>query len=258
MLADGTVLDMMSTISKDNTGLDLKQNFIGSEGTLGVVTKINMVCPRKDKERKVMFIRVDGFPALYKLNTAAKSMFGKNLTAIEYQDYESYATIGRWMSDSIKLPIPLDSCRKTDNFMMLQISGNNIEALEEMVGAFYEQYNDICTDMLIAGTEAQENTFWSIREFIAYAANKDGYVFMYDLSIEAEKIHEMIEFARNLYGDRAQIIYGFGHIGDDMSHVDICLKPGYDVEETKELCERKFFKWVNDNGGSVSSEHGIG
>jgi len=64
---------------------------------------------------------------------------------------------------------------------------------------------------------------------------------MYDLSIEAEKIHEMIEFARTLYGDRAKIIYGFGHIGDDMSHVDICLKPEYDVEETKQLCEKKFF-----------------
>ena len=71
VLADGTVLDMQSTISKDNTGTDLKQTFIGSEGTLGVITKINMVCPRKDSERKVMFLKVDGFENLYKLNTAA-------------------------------------------------------------------------------------------------------------------------------------------------------------------------------------------
>lgn len=138
VLADGTVLDMMSTISKDNTGLDLKQNFICSEGTLGVVTKINMVCPRRDKERKVMFLRVDGFNSLYKLNTAAKSIFGKNLTAIEYQDYESYAVIGRWMGESIKLPIPVNSCKATDKFMMIQISGNNHEALEDMVATFFE------------------------------------------------------------------------------------------------------------------------
>lgn len=258
VLADGTVLDMMSTISKDNTGPDLKQNFIGSEGTLGVVTKINMVCPRKDSERKVMFLKVDGFQNLYKLNTAAQTLFGKNLTAIEYQDYDSYATIGRWMSDSINIPFPVEECKTSENFMMLQISGNNEEILDTMVEEFYEKYYDLCEEMLIAGTESQEEAFWAIREYIAYAANKDGYVFMYDLSIEAEKIHEMIDFARELYGDRAKFVYGFGHIGDDMSHVDICLKEEFDVEETKEMCESKFFQWVTDNGGSISSEHGIG
>ena len=162
------------------------------------------------------------------------------------------------MSDTIKLPFPIEECKTTENYMMLQISANNEEILDNMVEEFYENYYDLTEEMLIAGTETQEDTFWAIREFIAYAANKDGYVFMYDLSIEAEKIHEMIEFARELYGDKAKYVYGFGHIGDDMSHVDICLKEGVDVEETKEECEAKFFQWVTDNGGSISSEHGIG
>lgn len=258
VLADGSILDMMSTISKDNTGPDLKQLFIGSEGTLGVVTKINLNCPRKDKERKVLFLKVNGYPNTYKINYAAQRLFKKDLTAIEFQDYWCYEAIDKYLSDTITIPIPLDQCKEDDNFMMIQISSNNEESLLEQVEQFYEEVEDLVDEMLLAETKAQEDTFWAIREFIAYACNKAGYVFMYDLSIQAEKIHEMVEEGRRIFGDRAKFVYAFGHIGDDMSHVDFCLNDGYDIEETKQLCEGKFFKWVNDNGGSISSEHGIG
>ena len=84
--ANGEVLDMTSRIRKDNTGPDLKQLFIGSEGTLGIITKVDMVCVDMLRYRRVVMLRTDSFNKVLKILGQCQSGFGNTLVAFEYMD----------------------------------------------------------------------------------------------------------------------------------------------------------------------------
>ena len=82
MLPNGTVLDMTSEVVKDNTGYDLKQLFIGGEGTLGVITKLNIQCPKLDSFHKIMVFKTDDYGKIIENLPKIKGILGKNLNAL--------------------------------------------------------------------------------------------------------------------------------------------------------------------------------
>lgn len=93
VLANGDVLNLQSSISKNNIGPNLKELFIGSEGTLGIITKIDLSCPRKDGNQEVIFLKVSGYKHVFDFINLAKSHFNHDLTALEFLDYYSYCGI---------------------------------------------------------------------------------------------------------------------------------------------------------------------
>jgi FAD/FMN-containing dehydrogenase len=84
---------MRSEIIKDNTGYDLKQMFIGGEGTLGIITKLNIHCPKIDTIRKIMVFKTDKYENIVNKLPKVKSILGKNLNAVEYMDGDAYLTV---------------------------------------------------------------------------------------------------------------------------------------------------------------------
>jgi len=95
VLPDGTILDLMNFNRKDNTGYDLKHLFIGAEGTLGVISKISISCPRLPKARNVAFLACDSFDAVQRTLSLAKSDLGEILSAFEFMDREILDEVGK-------------------------------------------------------------------------------------------------------------------------------------------------------------------
>lgn len=101
VLADGTILDMRSTIRKDNTGIDLKQIFIGSEGTLGIITSMDINCVKVDTDKQVLLLKTKDYSKILQAVQVAKRVLGKDLNAIEFFDYNCYHTVTTFAHPSV-------------------------------------------------------------------------------------------------------------------------------------------------------------
>ena len=260
VLADGSILDLRSRSRKDNTGTDLKQLFIGSEGTLGVVTAVDMVCVAKSKHSLVLLTKVEDFGKVLEITKLAKEEFAVNLNAIEYMDYLSYKIVYETNGDRFNYPFELESFGEKENLVLLELGGNDEEFLQKQLEDCISRYEDLFSEAILAETGTQEQEIWGIREGVAEAYNKaEGYVLKYDFSIDINLFEESCEYFRDLLGPRAEQVSGYGHIGDGNIHVNIILNErDFCVEETKQLFEPKFMEYIVKNRGSISAEHGIG
>ena len=259
VLATGEILDLQSTISKDNVGPDLKELFIGSEGTLGIITKVNISCPRADTNQEVLFMKITGYENVFKIVNLTKSHFNHDLTALEFLDYYSYGGIEKFFSNQISLPYKASECEEQNYFVLVQVRAGNKEVFESLLESYYEKSSGIVDDMLMAENDTQKEHFWKIRENVGVAGKYSGYVYKYDCSIPCEKSGELLRWVRSLYGDKMKALFGFGHIGDDNTHLNIIANTDkYSPDEIRAEFEPQVFKYVIENGGSISAEHGIG
>lgn len=259
VLANGEILNLQSIISKDNIGPDLKELFIGSEGTLGVITKVNIACPRADTNQEVIFMKVSGYENVFHMVNFTKKHFNHDLTALEFLDYYSYCGIDKFFSNQINMPFSVEDCEKEDYFMLVQVRAPNSELFEEQLESYYEESEPYIQDMLLAENDTQKEHFWSIRENVGVAGKYSGYVYKYDCSIPCEKSGQLLKWVRKLYGNKMKALFGFGHIGDDNTHLNIIANTEeYNPDDIRAEFEEAVFKYVIENGGSISAEHGIG
>ena len=101
VLPNGEVLDMRTEIHKDNTGYDLKNLMIGSEGTLGMITKLNIHCPKIDDDRKILVFKTDSYDKILDSLSVIKKLLGKQLFAMEWVDGLSYHLVRKNMGYEI-------------------------------------------------------------------------------------------------------------------------------------------------------------
>lgn len=259
VLADGTVLDMTSNIRKDNTGTDLKQLFIGSEGTLGIITKINMLAKRKDSAHSTLFLKTRGYQNVLKVNEIAKKYFSKDLAAIEYLDKDSYYLVELAMKDKFRFPYNTSQEHKDTFFMLIEASSQNQDYLDSLIEGFYCKIDDIVEDILLAENETQRQNFWGIRESVVSSCKTFGKLFKYDISIDIKKYESFMRFTRSLYGEKALLISAYGHIGDGNIHLNIIADVDkFDPETTRKDLEPLLLEYLVRDGGSISAEHGVG
>ena len=127
MLPDGTILDNMNTLRKDNTGLDLKQLFIGSEGSLGVITKVSVLCPPKPSSKKVAFFGVESFRNVLELLRLSKLMLAEVLSAFEMVDRNSLQLVLKHISNTRD---PISQPHKF--YVLVEVAGSNATHDEEV------------------------------------------------------------------------------------------------------------------------------
>jgi len=179
VLADGTVLDGLSTLRKDNTGYDLKQLFIGSEGTLGVVTACALALPRASSSVQLAFLGLDSFDAVLRAFSAARRDLGEVLSAVEFLDRASMEIVVSrgGERDPLKRSCPF--------YLLVELSGSNRTHDEEKLSAFLEAVVDdgIVLDGTIAMDSTQAKAFWRVREGITPSLAQSGAVYKYDVSL---------------------------------------------------------------------------
>lgn len=253
VLADGTVLDALSTMRKDNTGYDLKQLFIGSEGTLGVVTRVSILCPPKPKSVKVALLAVPTWEDVLRVFLSAKEDLGEILSAFEFLDHWSMQVHQRNPSMTVENPLP-----QSPFYVLIETHGSNEVHDEEKLHSALERTmsRGFVTDGTVAATETQCRALWQLRERVAEGLTHDGYCYKYDISLPHEVMYDVVKACRARMGDLATTTVGYGHIGDSNLHLNV-TSPEYS-KEIMQLLEPWLMEETARYRGSVSAEHGLG
>ncbi|KAL4221844.1 D-2-hydroxyglutarate dehydrogenase [Mactra antiquata] len=251
VLANGEVLDCLSSLRKDNTGYDVKQIFIGSEGTLGIITKAAILCPQKPEAVNLAFLGVESFSKVLEVFRATKRSLAEILSAYEFMDTETMKVA----TDNLKLNNPVSD---HPYYILIETSGSNSSHDEEKLNQFLETMME--SGLVLDGTVAAEKTkidyIWSIRERIAEGLLHDGYCYKYDVSLPLENFYDLVTDMRTRVGDKATRVVGYGHVGDGNLHLNV-TSPQYDTD-VMNLIEPFIYDWVSQYKGSISAEHGLG
>ncbi|GAV72206.1 FAD_binding_4 domain-containing protein/FAD-oxidase_C domain-containing protein [Cephalotus follicularis] len=253
VLANGEVLDMLGTLRKDNTGYDLKHLFIGSEGSLGIVTKVSILTPPKLSSVNVAFLACRDYSSCQKLLQEAKRRLGEILSAFEFLDEESLNLVLNHL-EGVRNPLP-PSMHKF--YVLIETTGSDESNDKEKLEAFLLHSMEIglISDGVLAQDINQASSFWHIREGVPEALMKAGAVYKYDLSLPVQKMYDLVEELRIALGHSAKVI-GYGHLGDGNLHLNVSA-PQYDDMILAKI-EPYVYEWTSKHHGSISAEHGLG
>ncbi|KAL3861470.1 hypothetical protein ACJMK2_007504 [Sinanodonta woodiana] len=249
--ASGVVVDCLSSLRKDNTGYDLKQLFIGSEGTLGIITKAAILCPQKPNAVNVAFLGCDSFNRVLDVFQKSKHMLGEILSAFEFMDAASMDVIQK----NLKMHNPIADF---PFYILIETSGSNGNHDEEKLNKFLETMlsTQLVNDGTVATDMSKIEAVWSVRERMAEGLMHDGYCYKYDVSLPLLKFYSLVEDMRRHLGSRVTRVVGYGHVGDGNLHLNITT-PAYS-HEIMDLIEPYIYDWVARHHGSISAEHGLG
>jgi FAD/FMN-containing dehydrogenase len=253
VLADGTVVNALNKMLKNNAGYDVKHLFIGSEGTLGIVTRAVLRLHPKPRSLATGLVAVESYEQVVKLLRAIQADLG-SISAFEamWQDYYGFVT----GSDPARIP-PLPAV--SPFYVAIEFAGNDAEGdparFEAFLGSALEQ--GLITDAVIAQSEREARAIWEIREGVgAWNARRHG--LHLDVSLPIAGIGDFAERVRSRLQQRwpGSLNTFYGHIGDSNLHVSLDMGTG--EEEVRHEVELAVYEIVRDMGGSVSAEHGIG
>lgn len=259
VLPNGKVLEMGPLVRKDNTGYDLKQLMIGSEGTLGIITKVALACPIKSDSIQVSMLKVENFDAVRKLLGRARRELGEILSAYEFLDAEA---LGLAVEHLSHVTNPFSEIPQPSSFVLLiETAGSNAIHDREKLDKFLESAmeDEIVTDGVIAESDTQAAGLWELRESLPEAVLKAGKkgALKYDVSLPLDSFYKLVEDTRAKLTETGVDVVGWGHVADQNLHLNIACS-GDDVGKIKGIVEPWVYEWVGKNRGSVSAEHGLG
>jgi FAD/FMN-containing dehydrogenase len=259
--ASGEVWNGLRRLRKDNTGYDLKQLFLGSEGTLGVITAAVVKLFPRPKQVHAAFLALSSVDAATDLLMSCYEAVGEALSTFEYLDHTSVELPLRYVPDTRR---PL--AKTYDHYVFLEIGSTRedddlSERLETILEAGYESGEIL--DATIAQTGAQRDALWRLREAIPEATRTAGAGIKHDVSVPVSRVPEFLqsagEIVRRLHPDA--LIVSFGHLGDGNIHYNLTQPDGVSVEDflaPEAALREAIYELVASLDGSFSAEHGIG
>jgi len=261
VLADGRVWNGLKALKKDNTGYDLKDLFIGSEGTLGIITAATLRLYPKPAEQATALVALPGLANALALFAAVQAAAGAGLTAFEFMPRRVLDVVLRHVAGT-RDPLPSPGAW----YALIELSGLAADGsaqrlLEEILAGAQER--GLIIDAALATSLRQARAFWRLRDAISEAQKFEGGSVKNDVSVPIAKIPDFIvradeEIFAVCPGARP---LAFGHFGDGNVHYNILQPLGMPTEAFLELW-RPLQDAVNAAvlafDGSISAEHGIG
>ncbi|HEY7239180.1 MAG TPA: FAD-binding oxidoreductase [Burkholderiales bacterium] len=252
VLADGRVWDGLRALRKDNTGYDLKQLFLGAEGTLGVITAAVLRLFPKPSATATAWIALDSPRAAVELLGALRERLGERLSAFELVSRTCLEAV---LVHSPGLQDPLAVAHPWYVLAELGDSGDPALLRERVEGALADcAERGALRDAALAQSGERSRMLWRIRETIPEAQFTNV---KHDISVPVSKIAEFIEQAgrslRARFGDIA--VYCFGHVGDGNLHYNVGSEA---LMARREEVSRAVYDALDAFGGSISAEHGLG
>lgn len=255
VLPDGRIVSSLKKIIKDNSGYDLKQLLIGSEGTLGIITKVVLRLTQAPKTRSSALVGVQNYAKVLDLLKHLDKGLGGTLSGFELMWQNTFETMTTPPSIHTA-PLPKDY----PYYVFIETMGNDPEndflRLETLITEALE--TDIILDGLLAQTQRELNTIWQIREDVSVLAAQAQDDQHFDISLPIPKIGSIIdsitqELRALSFVDR---IFTFGHVADGNIHFIIGKKQN--SPEIIKAINEVVYRQLKENNGSVSAEHGIG
>ncbi|KAK5646932.1 hypothetical protein RI129_005396 [Pyrocoelia pectoralis] len=249
--ANGDVIDCLSTLKKDNTGYHLKHLFIGSEGTLGIVTKVAVHGPSKPKSLNLALLGLHSFENILQTYERAKNDLSEILSSCEMMDERSLDVV----TSHLKLKSPIGDF---PFYMVVETSGSNEKHDEEKLNAFLEgvMSEGIVADGTVTNEPGKMRAIWDLRERITEGLLHDGYLFKYDISLPIKEFYSLVPKMKERLGSDASRVSGYGHIGDGNIHLNISV-PEFSPDILKKV-EPYVYELTSTYKGSISAEHGVG
>ena len=249
VLADGTVISSMNTMLKNNTGYDLKQLFIGSEGTLGIVTRVVVKLYPLTTSRQTAMLAMNSFDAVVRLLQSMRTGLAGTLSAYEVM-WNNYFTAVTGEGAHVA-PLAPDH----PFYVLAEAEGSDTEADEErfqrLLGQAHES-GDI-VDAVVPKSESERDALWAIRE--QFEAAQPAYLYDVSLPMKAMSSYvEKLEVELKAWRPDAECNV-FGHIADGNLH--IFVKP-FDNGAHHAASDKIVYGCLDGLGGSISAEHGIG
>ncbi|KAL1923994.1 uncharacterized protein VTP21DRAFT_7029 [Calcarisporiella thermophila] len=259
VLPDGTVLDNLSTLRKDNTGYDLKQLFIGSEGTLGIITGVSILTPKRPKAVNVAFLGLNSFEDVQKTYLQAKDELSEILSAFEFWDQEALSLVKSHLVQGARYPLESEY----PFYVLIETSGSSKEHDDAKLSNFLENIleNSLVQDGVLAQDTTQIQNLWSIREGLPEACAKAGATYKYDISMPVPVFYQMVEDMRkevekSPHKNLVKGVVGYGHVGDGNLHLNVVGEKF--CEKVTNIVEPFVYEWTAKHKGSISAEHGVG
>ncbi len=260
--AQGAVWNGLSGLRKDNTGYDLRDLFIGSEGTLGVITAATMKLYPLPAARLTAWAVLPSLDAAVTLLGLAHQHLGAGLTGFEVMGQFALALVARHFPQQ-RIPLFTDA----PYCVLLENSDHESEAharaqFERLLETALD--SDCVSDAVVAESLAQARQLWHVRESIPMAQAEEGLNIKHDISIPVSRIPEFVRvtdglLAREIPGVR---LVNFGHLGDGNLHYNVQAPEGGDarvfLREQEARVNTLVFDSVQAFGGSISAEHGVG
>ncbi len=260
VLPDGTIMNGLRRLRKDNTGYDLKQLFLGAEGTLGIITKAVLKLFPLPNDKATSLVAMSDLASTTKLLAKLREFSGDNITAFEYIDRACIETLIKQtnLEDFFS--------QKYQHYALVELSSSRQDAnlqslLESVLEAAFLDGNAI--DAVIASSETQAAELWRLRETLSEVLRRLGAFVSFDVSVPVSQVPEFIKKATRSCNEACKLgrVFAFGHIGDGNIHYYL-----FEPEDgnTDNFLAKKSEILANINDitakldGSFSAEHGVG
>ena len=255
VLADGTVISSMKNVIKNNTGYDLKQLFVGSEGTLGIITRAVLRLRPLPRSQNTALVAIDDFDKLGRFLKAVDSALGGTLSAFEVMWNDFYTLI---VGNGEKHGLPLEPSYAF--YVLVESSGGDEEGdMSRFESALEEALDDeLIVDAVIAQSKQQRNDLWGIRDDVEGLFESLFPPIAFDISLGISQMEDYVEEVRTRLNDKwenARMVV-FGHLGDGNIHLGLGV--GSLEPDVVHAVEHIVYEALGRRGGVISAEHGIG
>ncbi|MGC6423107.1 MAG: FAD-binding oxidoreductase [Flavobacteriaceae bacterium] len=255
VLPDGRIVHAMKKILKDNSGYDLKQLFIGAEGTLGVVTKVILRLVEAPKARVSAFIGLEKYSDVIALLKYLEKNLSGSLTGFELMWQNTYQTMIATLNQQ-QPPLPADYPYYVFVESLGMDTQKEYDRLEDLIGHALE--NQRIADATLVNSDRDLNHLWQIREDVSILASQGAFDQHFDISLPIPKIGSLIDGIQSQLEAHPAVshAFAFGHVADGNIH--FIVGKNDDSEATRQAIDRIVYAPLKANKGSVSAEHGIG
>jgi FAD/FMN-containing dehydrogenase len=259
VLADGRVMNLLSKLKKDNTGYDLRNLFIGAEGTLGIIVAATLKLFPKPRAIETAYVGLKSPAAALKLLSISQAEAAGRLTSFELL---SDVAVDFSIRHGIDVRDPLESKHRW--YVLMELSSSRDDARATLEAILAEAMEDgIVDDAVIAANLSQRQAFWKLRDEMSAAQKPEGGSIKHDISVPVAAVPDFIAEAdaavvKLIPGSRP---VPFGHLGDGNIHYNVSQPVGCNTTEFMNQwheVNKVVFDIVLKMGGSISAEHGIG
>lgn len=252
VLADGSVISSMNRFLKNNSGFDLKQLFIGTEGVLGLVTRIVFRLDVQGRSHNVALVACRDYASVQSVLVAAREQLGAMLCGFEVMWDNFYDEV---VAPRGRLPAPVAA--EYPFYVIIEAIGTRAgaddEAFESALSTMFDA--DLLADGVVAKSDAERDAIWAIRHEVEWVV-RDALVF--DVSLPVRQVEEYVEIMRRkIAADVSDAhVAVFGHLGDNNIHVSVLTADH--SEQTAQLVKEHVYESLRPFGGAISAEHGVG
>lgn len=255
VLPNGDIIITGANVLKNSTGYNLTQLMVGSEGTLGLITKIVLKLiplPKYDLLILVPFNDVE------KAGAAVSAIFraGFMPSALELVEINALKIVSEYVGNN-SIPVTDD----IEAHLIIEVDGNNLESLYSEIESISQLLQDFdCGEIFFADNASQKEELWKLRRRTAEAVKINGYTIEEDTVVPRANLPQLIKGVKQLALENNFKVVCYGHAGDGNLHVRIKMDNNKNSLDNPELIPviRKLFTLVHSLGGTISGEHGIG